>query len=225
MNSKEERKNINYFMTTSRLEAFSDGVFSIAITLLILEVKIPKHEDLLHSGGLYNYLTSIWPSYLAYAISFLVIGIYWSNHHWLYSFIKKTDHVFNLLNILFLMTVSFMPFTTAILGDFISDPLYRNASVTAYCIGYVLPPAIVIIMVLYAGHHNRLMDPLLSRSFKNRFILKLLFGMLLMGSAIALSFNYPMISIFIIGFSLIMFLLPPTKPIYNLPKQSSESGN
>src|SRR4249919_3075461 len=103
---------------TARLEAFSDGVFAIAITLLILEIKVPGAEELKHTS-LTKYLSDQWPKYFAYVFSFLVLGIYWTNHHYLFKLYKRTDHWFNLLNVFFLMTISFLPFPSAILGEYI----------------------------------------------------------------------------------------------------------
>ncbi len=203
-------------MKTDRLEMFSDGVFAIAITLLILEVKIPKHEDLIASGGLYNYLLHLWPSYLSYVVSFFVLGIYWSNHHHLFTFvIKKTDHVFNMMNILFLMTIAFMPFTTAVMGDFILDGEYRNAAVTTYCIGICLPPPTILVIILYATYKKRLVDPKLSKRFINKQIIKLIFALVGQGTALAFSFNYPIVSIWIIVVCLFIYFLPPDQPEYD----------
>ena len=123
-------------MKTDRLEFFSDGVFAIAITLLVLEIKIPTHEQIHHSGGLYKYLLHIWPSYVSYIMSFMVIGIYWSNMHHAFSYmIKKTNHTFNLITILFLMTIAFMPFVTAVFADYVMDPENFGAAVSTLSIG------------------------------------------------------------------------------------------
>lgn len=194
---------------------FTDGVFAIAITLLILEVKIPKHADLETTGGLYGYLLYIWPAYLSYFISFIVIGIYWSNIHWLFTFIiKKTNHVFNLLCLLFLMTIAFIPFTTAILGDYILYPEYRSAAVTAYCIGFMLPIPTTLIGALYAFRNHRLVDPALSRAFLNKLILKFVFGMIFLMVAIGLSFSYPWVSLGIVFVNVVLYLIPPDVPVY-----------
>ena len=205
----------NPLMKTERLLAFSDGVFAIAITILILEIKIPKHEDLVITGGLYNYLIHIWPSYLSYVMSFIAIGVYWSNHHWLFTFINWTNHTFNLLNILFLMAVSFMPFTTAILGDFILDEEYKNAAVTTYCIGYLLPVIPVFIVYLYAIHKRRLVASNLNKVFINKLIYKLSSGLMLLIVALGLSFQYPNVSIIMIGLCMLIYLLPPDTPVYD----------
>jgi uncharacterized membrane protein len=201
-------------MSKERLEMFSDGVMAIAITLLVLEIKIPSHEKVETAGGLYNYLTKIWPSYLGYAMSFLQIGIYWSNHHWLFSFITKTNHVFNMLNVLFLMAISFVPFTTAIFSDFILSHGHFNAAVTAYCTGLLMPVITVCLVVFYAGYKRRLMPATLKQSFLNEQYMKLAMGLLMAIASVALSFSYPVASIVIIAVTFLIYLIPPTPPEY-----------
>ena len=91
---------------TNRLEAFSDGVFAIAITLLVLELKLPTTQDL-EQKGLVAYLLGQWPMFLAYITSFATIGIMWVNHHRLFTHIKRADHNLLLLNLLLLLIVTF----------------------------------------------------------------------------------------------------------------------
>jgi uncharacterized membrane protein len=205
----------NPLMKKDRLEMFSDGVFAIAITLLILEIKIPKHEAVVEAGGLYSYLKGIWPSYLAYVVSFFMIGIYWSNHHHLFNFIvKKTNHTFNLINILFLLTIAFMPFATAVFGDYILHHEYFNAAVTIYCIGIILPQPAVMILFFYGKYKRGIFDVNLSNTFLNKQLLKLLAATILTGVALALSFNYPIVSLSMIGISFLMYFLAPDMPEY-----------
>lgn len=99
-------------MKTSRLEAFSDGVFAIAITLLVLEIKRPEGS---HSLG--RALLDQWPSYLAYAVSFFTIGIIWVNHHALFDRIARADRTLLFTNLLLLMLVSFIPFPTGVVAE------------------------------------------------------------------------------------------------------------
>lgn len=99
-------------MDGKRAEAFSDAVFAVAITLLVLELKAPDGE-----GGLLHRLLMIWPSYLAYAVSFLTIGIMWLNHHTMFTHIVRVDRVLLLLNLLLLMVVAVVPFPTALVGE------------------------------------------------------------------------------------------------------------
>jgi uncharacterized membrane protein len=97
---------------TSRIEAFSDGVFAIAITLLILDVHVPT----VGQGNLGAALTRQWPTYVAYLISFSFIGIMWVNHHRLFNRIRRSDNGLMFLNLLLLLGVSVVPFPTALLA-------------------------------------------------------------------------------------------------------------
>lgn len=94
-----------------RLVAFSDGVFAITVTLLVLEIRPPTDERHLLHG-----LLALWPSYLAYALTFLFIGQVWANHHVMFDHIRVADRVVLLLNTLLLMVVAFLPFVTSVLA-------------------------------------------------------------------------------------------------------------
>ncbi len=96
-------------MSAARLETFADGVFAIAATLLILDVRVGP-------GALSGSLRHIWPSYAAYAVSFLTIGIIWINHHTVFAQIRHVDRLFLLINVLFLMFVAFIPFPTGLIA-------------------------------------------------------------------------------------------------------------
>jgi uncharacterized membrane protein len=116
-------------MPKSRLEAFSDGVFAIAITLLIIEVRPPDAAP----DELAVDLISLWPSYAAYAVSFVIIGIIWVNHHEIFEGIRAVDRPLLFLNLLLLLTVAFLPFPTALLGEYIRDG--DNAHIAAAVYG------------------------------------------------------------------------------------------
>jgi len=109
---------------TGRVEAFSDGVFAIAITLLILEIKIPKPSD----GPLALQLLRQWPSYLAFLISFSFIGVMWMNHHRLFTHIKRCDDTLMVLNLLLLLGVTVVPFPTAVLATHLGYGDQRTAA-------------------------------------------------------------------------------------------------
>jgi len=106
---------------TGRLEAFSDGVFAIAITLLVLEIKAPSHESV-QQHGLAHLLAALWPSYLAFFTSFITILVMWVNHHHIFTLIRRSDHAFLYLNGLLLFLVTFVPFPTSLLAEFLLDP-------------------------------------------------------------------------------------------------------
>ncbi|MEU6511679.1 TMEM175 family protein [Streptomyces sp. NPDC046942] len=101
---------------SGRVEAFSDGVFAIAITLLILDIKVPEAGE---HGGLWEALGAQWPSYAAYVVSFLVIGIMWVNHHQLFSYVARVDRTLMFLNLLVLMVVAAVPWPTSLLAEYL----------------------------------------------------------------------------------------------------------
>jgi TMEM175 potassium channel family protein len=116
-------------MSTSRLEAFSDGVFAIAITLLVLEIHTPSPrggETLAHALG------REWPSYAAYVVSFLTIGIVWLNHHALFTRVGGSDRTLMFVNLLLLMAVSFIPFPTGILATYMKAGHDQHAAAALY---------------------------------------------------------------------------------------------
>jgi uncharacterized membrane protein len=102
---------------TARIEAFSDGVFAIAITLLILEIKVPGP-----SANLANQLLKQWPSYIAFFISFAFIGIMWINHHRLFTHIKRSNNMLMVFNLLLLLGVTSVPYPTALLAQHLGQP-------------------------------------------------------------------------------------------------------
>jgi uncharacterized membrane protein len=136
-------------MTKSRLEAFADGVFAIAATLLILNVTV--------SGApLARERVQIWPSYAAYAVSFLTIGIIWVNHNTVMGQIGRVDRMFLFLNVLFLMFVAFIPFPTRLLAQYINS---SGASAAAVAFGVTLTVTAIWFNLLwrYAATGRRLL--------------------------------------------------------------------
>lgn len=107
-------------MDSSRVEAFSDGVFAIAITLLVLDLIVPGHEEA-HEIGLAAALAAEWPSYFAYLVSFLVIGIIWINHHTMFAMVDRVDRRVLFVNLLLLLTISVIPFPTRLLAEYLLD--------------------------------------------------------------------------------------------------------
>src|ERR1041384_4807062 len=114
----------------NRIEAFSDGVFAIAITLLILEIKVPAPAR--DAAGLWAGLLALWPSYLAFLFSFVVILIMWVNHHELLRMVSGVNYPFLFANGMLLLCVTFVPFPTAVLAAHLSSPDAR-AAVAFYC--------------------------------------------------------------------------------------------
>jgi uncharacterized membrane protein len=139
--------------TTSRVEAFSDGVFAIAATLLILEIGVGAAH-----GDLGRELLRLWPSYLAYATSFLTIGIMWVNHHACFERIGRTDRTFLFVNTLLLMCVSFVPFPTRLVAEFLQRDGERAAAVVYGCT-LTVTGLVFNALWLYAARGRRLIAP------------------------------------------------------------------
>jgi len=115
--------------TTARLETFSDGVIAIAITLLVLEIHIPGRDEVGGSSDLWNAMGDLWPSYLGYLTSFVIIGILWANHHNIFRLIGRTDHWLVMLNTVFLLCIGFLPFTTGLLAEHLTHDGERVATI------------------------------------------------------------------------------------------------
>jgi uncharacterized membrane protein len=136
---------------TARVETFSDGVFAIAATLLILEIGVatPLHHSLGHE------LLHLWPSYLAYVTSFLTIAILWVNHHEVFSLIGRADRTLLFVNSLFLLVVAFIPFPTRLVAEFLNKTGERDA-VLAYSITLALMAVLYNLLWRYASSNRRL---------------------------------------------------------------------
>ena len=117
---------------TSRVEAFSDGVFAIAITLLILEIKVPKVDENITNSQLFRTLVNLWPSYFAFLLSFTAVLIMWINHHGFFKYLKTINSRFLFANGFLLLMVTFIPFPTAVLAGHINSPA-ANISSAFYC--------------------------------------------------------------------------------------------
>ena len=117
---------------TTRVEAFSDGVFAIAITLLILEIKVPKMGSSMTNNQLFIALINLWPSYFAFLLSFTAVLIMWINHHGFFKFIKTINPGFMYDNGFLLLMVTFIPFPTTVLAEHINSSA-ANASSAFYC--------------------------------------------------------------------------------------------
>jgi uncharacterized membrane protein len=136
---------------TARMETFSDGVFAIAATLLVLEIGIGTGADE-HLG---RALLDLWPSYLAYATSFMIIGIIWVNHHDCVACMDHVDRTMLFINTVFLMVVSFIPFPTKLVAEHLQGE-GEHAAVYAYTITLVAMSVLYNIWWRYARHNRRL---------------------------------------------------------------------
>ncbi len=136
-----------------RLVFFSDAVFAIAITILVLDIRLPGGEEALSDAQLTAQLLEILPKYMAYIISFLVIGSFWISHHRKFRYVRRYDGRLLWLNLLFLMAIAFIPFPTSVISD------YGNRTATIfYALTIIVTGLLSIALWGYATYHNRLVD-------------------------------------------------------------------
>ncbi len=154
---------------TTRTEAFSDGVFAVAITLLVFNIAVPA----VRRGQLSQALLDEWPSYGSYAVSFLTIGIIWVNHHATFARIRGVDRPLQFINLLLLMTVSFIPFPTNLLSHYIENGSdARIAAVVYACTMTAMSLAFSAIWIYAVNRgllHTGVVDPDTVRSSIPRF--------------------------------------------------------
>jgi len=117
----------------SRLETFSDGVFAIAITLLIIEIKVPALELMHSNSDVWNAILHLWPSFFALLLSFAIIFISWQGHHALMTGLDKTSDQFQYANGFFLLTLIILPFPTAFMAEYLNTS-YAQPAVVFYCV-------------------------------------------------------------------------------------------
>jgi uncharacterized membrane protein len=131
-----------------RLETFADGVFAIAATLLILSVDGAVHDP--------SDLTHAWPSYVAYAVSFVTIGIMWTNHHLLMTQVARIDRRFTVATLGLLMCIAFVPFPTRLVAEHVRDSTARDAAL-AYGFTLTITGVFFSIVWFYAARGGRLL--------------------------------------------------------------------
>jgi uncharacterized membrane protein len=106
----------------TRIETLADGVFAIAMTLLILDVKVPAVDPAQDAAAFAVSIWQLWPRFLAFAVSFLIAGVFWVGHHAVMSFILRSDRIFLWLNLVFLLFISAIPFSASLVGQYPQQP-------------------------------------------------------------------------------------------------------
>lgn len=193
---------------TARLETLCDGVWAIALTLLVLDLRVPTAEAASQAGGLVLALLRLWPSYLGYAISFLILGIMWANHHSLFRLVARSDETFVYLNLLLLLFVALQPFPTALLADYLRDPQERATAVMVY--GAVMTATALAYNAVWwhASRGHRLLRagiaPELVRLRTRRFLA----GPLLYLLATIIAYFSPTVALSIIGGLAVLYMIP-----------------
>ncbi len=185
---------------TARFETFSDGVFAIAATLLVLEFTATpgRHlgQELLH----------LWPSYLAYVTSFVTIGIIWMNHHHTVSLLGRTDRTMQFINILLLLTIAFLPFPTKLVAQNLTGA-GEQAAALVYAATFVLMAALHLIWWRYARNGRRLIADETPDSALRAVDRAYLPGVPMYGAVFVVAFFSPLAAV-LITFAIAAFYLP-----------------
>jgi uncharacterized membrane protein len=180
----------------ARLEAFSDGVIAIIVTIMVLELKVPHSADP-------EALIKSWPIFLAYALSFVTVGVYWVNHHHLFRVVERVDDGVLWANLLLLFFLSLIPFTTG----YMSENGFAQFPTSVYAASFLFPALcyLVLVTAIHRVHdgldrHTHLFGPAANR--------KNIFSLLAYSVAIPAAFVHPSISVAIAIFVAGLWTIP-----------------
>jgi uncharacterized membrane protein len=191
-------------MPTSRIEAFSDGVFAIIITLLVLEIHVPQVQGQNISAALERSLLAMAPKFLSYILSFVFVCIWWVAHHHLFHILKRSDRGLLWLNSLFLLWLAFIPFPTALMGDF---PGARLA-VMGYGTIATLAGVSFCLMRYYAFYVGKLVDERIDRHLLKLAMIRSIINRVLHSIGVLLAFADTRLSITLYIVLPLMFFVP-----------------
>lgn len=184
-------------MTTNRLEAFSDGVLAIVITIMVLEIKVPEGAD-------FEVLKTLLPKFISYILSFIYVGIYWNNHHHLFHAIQKVSGKILWANLFLLFCLSLIPFSTGWMGENHFD---KNP-VALYGINLFLCALAFIILekssIYHEGESSKL--KLALKNYNKEYASLALYFI-----SVVLSFYVPILSISLYGIVALIWLIPDTR--------------
>jgi len=209
-------------LTTGRITAFSDGVFSIAITLLVLNLHVPTVP-----GKLLDQLRTQWPSLLSYLLSFVIVGIYWVAHHNMFHYIKRSDRPFLWINILLLMCVAFIPFPAGLLGQYSG----QRISLITYASSLILTNLMLSLLWWYATSNHRLVDQDIDPHFVRTVNRRNMTAPVVYLVSIGLSFLSPLASLIVFFLFPLYYIIPshidlhltPTSRTKEEPKEHEDS--
>jgi uncharacterized membrane protein len=204
---------------TGRLEAFSDGVFAVAITLLVLNLHVPGISS--NDWYLGGQILAQWPTFAAFVTSFVTIGIMWINHHRLFTHIKRVDTPLMLLNLLLLVMIVFVPFPTALLAEYTVQP-DQHLAAFLYCGTFTVLAICFNLLWRYASYKNRLLDKKADPEAVQAITRQYRFGPLFYLIAFGLAWVYVPASIAANLLLALFFALPGRKPPPTVPSPPTE---
>lgn len=177
--------------STSRLEAFSDGVFAVAITLLVLQLTVPE----VASGQLLGALLKQWPLLGTYAASFLTIGVMWLNHHSIFTCVGRVDRTLRFLNLVLLLWIVLVPFPTALLGHYLQAGHDTQVAAATYGLVMTLMAATFVAIWGYATARPSLLREGVDADQARATLPRFAFGTLVYAASIGLAWLSPLIAL------------------------------
>lgn len=198
-----------------RLEALTDGVFAIAITLLAIEIGVPHITG--DGGDLRQAIIDEWPSYSAYAVTFFLIGAYWVNHHRMFRLLTGVNHRFVILNIFFLMAIAIIPFPNAVLAEYLMEPELRGVAAGLYGVAMIALATMFNLVWWYVARHPSLLRPDCDRVALRKVLRSYLMGPLAYGAALALSFVAPLVTV-------VLYAAIPLAYLFEGPVKTIDAG-
>ncbi|MFN8008446.1 MAG: TMEM175 family protein [Terriglobia bacterium] len=193
----------------ARIEAFSDGVFAIVVTLLVLELKVPELANHQSHEELGQRLFQLLPKLLSWLISFIIVCKFWLNHHYILNLARHANYAMVWLNSIFLMGQSFIPFPTALMGEYPSNPL----AVSLF--GAVMAVNTLLFITLHAYIINNLIKPELAAQQLPHIIQKSFLG--IFSYLIGVGAAWFSVSLAFLCYFLtpLLFIVPPSRPNLN----------
>ncbi len=191
-----------YETPTDRTESFSDGVFAVAVTLLVLNLGVHNVPP----GGLASALGHEWPHYVTFVVSFLTIGIIWSNHHAMFERIARVDRPLVLLNLVLLLSVTVIPFTTGLLAGYLRGADEHVAA--AVYAGSFLLLSVTFIATNTWSARRRLLRADISSEEMSRQLGRAAIGLFLYGAAVGLAFVDSIVSLSLCALSAVYYAFP-----------------
>jgi uncharacterized membrane protein len=202
---------------TGRVEAFSDGVFAIAVTLLVLDIHVPRLDEGANESALWHALRHQWPVYLAYATSFATILIMWVNHHTIFRCVRRTDHALLLLNGVLLACITLVPFPPDLLAEYARRD-GRHVAAACYAGTFVLIAISFNLLWRYVAHHGRLLHEDINPEFLRSYSRSYLFAPPLYLTAFLAAFINVALTVGICILLALLFALP--NPAHRLPSDA-----
>ena len=196
-------------MGIGRLEAFTDGVVAIAITLLVLDLHVPRLDTINSSDELLHALRHEWPSFVGFVLSFVTIGVIWANHHAMFRHIRYANHWLLMLNLLFLFSVSLLPFSTALLAEYLPHSgAERRIATVIYAGTFMLMSISFNLLWRYGTHHDGLRDPSSSSASVAAITRSYTAGFILYAIAFVLAWLVPLAGLAMMGGLALLYALP-----------------